>query len=83
MTIFLNKDLLLFHVCGCFACIYVPHVCSVTAKQKRECVRTPGTDVTDACELPYRCWELNLGSLHKPVLFLSAGSSLCSLTFLF
>lgn len=32
-------------------------------------VRSPGTGVTDSCELTYRCWELKLGALEgQPVL---------------
>ena len=35
-----------------------------------EGVGSPGTGVTDSCELPYGCWELNSGFLEEqPVLF--------------
>ena len=30
-----------------------------------EGVRSPGTGVTDSCELPCGCWELNLGPLQE------------------
>lgn len=28
-------------------------------------VGLPGTEVTKGCELPYGCWEVNLGSLQE------------------
>ena len=31
----------------------------------QEGVRCPGTGVTDGCELPCGCWELNPGPLEK------------------
>jgi hypothetical protein len=31
-----------------------------------EGIRCPGTRVTDGCELPYGCWEPNLG-LYKSI----------------
>ena len=30
-----------------------------------EAVRSPETGVTDSCELPYGCWELDLGPLEE------------------
>ena len=37
-------------------CLHV-HLC--------EGVRSPGTGVTDKCELPCGCWEMNLGPLEE------------------
>lgn len=35
-------------------------------------VRSPGTGVTDSCELPWGCWELNPGPLEEQLVFLIA-----------
>lgn len=32
----------------------------------------PGTGGADGCELPYGCWELNLGFLQEQLVFLAA-----------
>jgi hypothetical protein len=32
----------------------------------------PGTGIADSCELPYRCWELNLGPLEEQPVHLTA-----------
>ncbi|ERE77141.1 E3 ubiquitin-protein ligase [Cricetulus griseus] len=36
-------------------------------KKQKTCkgVRSPGTGVTDSCELPCGCWELNRGPLEE------------------
>jgi len=39
-------------------------------------VRSPGTGVTDRCELPCGCWELNLGPLEEQLVFLTPEPSL-------
>ena len=45
------------------------HVC---APQEFKCIqrsgediRSPGTEVTDCCEPPHRCWKLNSNLLEK------------------
>ena len=38
-----------------------------------EGIGSPGTRVTDSCELPHGCWKSNMGSLkEQPVLALNA-----------
>ena len=44
-----------------------------------EGVRSPGTGVTDSCELQCRCWELNLGPLEEQLVLLTVEPSLLSL----
>lgn len=45
---------------GYVACIYicVPYVCLVLGDVRRR-YQIPGNGVTNDCEPPYRCWELN------------------------
>ena len=43
------------------------HICEV--------VRSPGTGITDSCELSCGCWDLNLGSLKNKPMFLTAKPS--------
>jgi hypothetical protein len=50
-----------FYVHWCFACVYIC-LC--------EGAISPRTHVTDSCELPCKCWELNLDCLEEqPMLF--------------
>jgi hypothetical protein len=37
-----------------------------------EVVRSPGTGVTDSCEVPHGCLKLNLGPLKEQTVFLTA-----------
>jgi hypothetical protein len=60
LIIFL-KDLFIF--IWCLACMY-------------EDVESPGTGVTDSCELPCRCWELKPGPLEAQSVLLTVDSSL-------
>ena len=39
-------------------------------------VRFPATEVTDRCELPCGCWELNLGPLEEQSVLLNTEPSL-------
>jgi E3 ubiquitin-protein ligase NEDD4 len=39
-------------------------------------VKSPGTGVTDSCELPCGFWELNLGPLEKQQVLLTAEPTL-------
>ena len=39
-------------------------------------VRSPGTEVTDSCELPCGCWELNSGPLEEQSVCFSPEPSL-------
>jgi hypothetical protein len=43
-----------------------------------EDVRFPETGVTDNCQLPCGCWELNLGPLEEQLVLLTAEPSLQS-----
>jgi hypothetical protein len=45
-------------------CIYVPLGCMVPT-ESREDIRFPRNGIIDACELPCRCWELNLSPLEE------------------
>jgi hypothetical protein len=51
-----------FNVYGYFACIcvYALHMCLVPTEARREHQILSRTGVTDGCELPCGCWELNL-----------------------
>ena len=42
-------------------------------------VRTPGTGVTDSCELSCGCWELNPGPLEEQLVLLTAERTLQAL----
>lgn len=75
-------DLYIFILCAylfyfmylvCFACMFVcaSHVCSVQGGQKRA-LHSLGTSVTNHCELPRGCWDLNLGSLGEQPELLTA-----------
>lgn len=44
-------------------CMSVNHMCAVTTEVRRE-GGCPETGITDDCELPYGCYELNLGPLE-------------------
>jgi hypothetical protein len=77
---FLGKDWFLkikisisLYLFGCFACMFVcaSHVCSVQGGQKRA-LHSLGTSVTNHCELPRGCWDLNLGSLGEQPELLTA-----------
>lgn len=50
-------------------CVSVCHEHAVPLVPK-EGVRSPETRVTNCCEPPYRCWELNLGTLEEQPLLL-------------
>ena len=39
-------------------------------------IRFPGNGVTDGCEMPCGCWELNLGPLQKQQVLLTSKSPL-------
>ena len=41
-----------------------------------EGIRSLGTGVSDSCELPCGCWELNLGPLKEQLVLLTAEPSL-------
>jgi hypothetical protein len=57
-------------------CMYV-HLVVHTFKEVRRGFRLPGAGVLDDCELPFGCWELNLGRLEKQlVVFLSTEPAL-------
>lgn len=50
-------------------CLHVVCVCTMcvpgTLQRSEEDVRSPGSGATDDCELPYECWEFNLGPLRE------------------
>ena len=54
---------ILFYVYGCFAYMFV-HMC-LAPVEPEEGNRSPGTGVTDGCELPFGYWELNLHPLEE------------------
>lgn len=56
-----------------FTCMYVcvPQACTMNQKSEKG-IRYPGTEVTDSCELPDGCWEVNLGPLPEQQLLLTA-----------
>lgn len=61
---------LLFYVYECFAWMYncLPHVCLIPAEAKKRLSNLLNLEL-DSCELPFRCWELDLGPLKElPVL---------------
>jgi len=57
-------------------CLYVHHTGTCYLQRSEEGIRSPGTGVTDVYELPYWCWELNLGLLLKQHVLLTADPSL-------
>jgi hypothetical protein len=61
----------------CFACVdvCVVYVSSAYGDQKRK-LEAPETGVTCGCELPYGCWELNLGPLQEQPVLLTMEPSL-------
>lgn len=54
--------LFFFNVTECFTCMYA---CARCQWRPQEDVRPPGTEVTNACQSPCGCWELNLGPLEE------------------
>lgn len=58
MQIYLFFKAYLFYDDECFAymCVCVPHLWSVGS---------PGTGLTDKCELPCGCWEMNPGTWQE------------------
>ena len=47
------------------ACMSVHHKHAWCLQRPEEPARTPGTGVSDGCELAWGCWELNLGPLEE------------------
>jgi hypothetical protein len=45
--------------------MYVCHMCAWCSQRPEEGIRSPGTEVTDSCELPRGCWDFNLDPLEK------------------
>lgn len=41
------------------------YVCEHVFVYLEKSIRSPGTEAIDACESPYRYWELNLGLLGE------------------
>lgn len=54
-----------------FVCVYdvcAPHECLVHSKEEsEEGIRVSGIGVTDVCQPPCECWDLNSGPLQKQV----------------
>ena len=59
-----------------FACLSMYHVCAWCLWWPEEGIGSPGTGVTDSCELPCGCWELNPGPLEEQSVLLTTGPSL-------
>ena len=59
-----EKKLLYYLICMTVlpACMYVHHVCTLEVKEDIGC---PETGVTDSCEAPCGCWDLNLDPLEE------------------
>ena len=66
---------------GCFACMYVwvPHVCRLPMKARKDIYAWDVTRFTGSCEPPCGHWELNLGLLQERQLPLTTEPSLSSL----
>ena len=62
--------------------MYAVH-CVCLVSMPAESVTSPGTGVTDGCEPPCMCWELNLGPLEEQSVLLTTKPSLHSLIFIF
>jgi hypothetical protein len=45
-------------------CVYIYTVCAVLT-EVRKGVGFPGVGITDGCDLPRECWELNAGPLEE------------------
>jgi hypothetical protein len=45
-----------------------------------EGVGSPGNGVTDSCELPCGCWEMNLSPMDEQLMLLTAGPSVSPTT---
>ena len=58
-----------FYVYRCFVWMYV-YLFTIYAwclQRPEEGAESSGTGITDTCELPYWCWESDLGPLEKQV----------------
>lgn len=70
---FILKNIYLFlssmSVSVLLTCKY-PHICLVPV-EVREGISFSEMGITDTCELPYGCWEPNLGSLQKQQVLLT------------
>lgn len=59
----LSKDLLfLFYGYVCFACMYAYTPCVKSLWRSEEVVGSPAAGVSNGCELPRGCWDLDLGT---------------------
>ena len=61
------------------ACMSVHHMCAVQKVTRGHW--SLGTEVTDSCEVPCGCWELNLGLLVEQPLLSIGRASLMSCQF--
>jgi hypothetical protein len=60
-------------LCGCLSvsvCVSVGICVCLCVCNVNACFRSPGTGVTDGCELPCGFWEPNSGLLHEQERFL-------------
>lgn len=82
----IKKKIYFLYVYSCFSCIYeyASFVCLVPTEIRRGC-QVSETRVTEGCELPRRCWELNSDTLEEQLVLLSPEPSLQSIfiSFLF
>jgi hypothetical protein len=58
------------------ACISVYYVHAWCLQRPEDCVKSLETGVTDRCELPIFCWELNQGTLKEQPVLLTAKTAL-------
>lgn len=60
----------------CFICMYVHDSCVRQGDQERAGNGSPGTEITNTCESPMWCWEMNLSPLEGQSALLIAESSI-------
>ena len=58
------------------ACVSVYHTMAWCPKNSEDAVRSPGAEVTEGCEIPRGCWELNSGLLQEQYALSTAELSL-------
>ena len=70
-------DYLVYFIVMCMnvlsAGVFVYHMRAWCSQRPKGGTGTPGSGVKDSCELPCRCWELNLGSQEEQPVLLTIG----------
>lgn len=65
------------------ATVSVHHVCASCLQRPEGCIGSSETGVTDGCELPCVCWELNLDALEEQPVLLVTETPLQSCVYIF